>query len=150
MCLSVHMPVCPSICLSVCQVWEETWSSRSLIKIEVWFLRPSLLLDVFFLIYFVYDSIAEKNQGGGRDRTVDWFKYNQWYFYGLLYNIIWFTYIGFKILKNLSVFLYIDIYLLCFYLIICKSLKLEKHWTTQYFNLCRQSVSVIYWQWLLN
>ncbi len=44
--------LCPTVRLSVRQVFGETWFSRSLIKIEVWFVRASLLMDVGILVVF--------------------------------------------------------------------------------------------------
>ncbi len=53
----VRMSVHPYVCLSDRQVYGETWLSRPLIKMEVWFLRASLLVDVVVILVkflFIY------------------------------------------------------------------------------------------------
>ena len=50
------MSVRPYVCLSVHQVLGETWFSGPLIKIEVWFLRALLLLDVVILVIIVFET----------------------------------------------------------------------------------------------
>ncbi len=49
----IYSNVRPCVCLSVRQVWGETRFSRPLIKIEVRFLRASLLMDVVILVLCV-------------------------------------------------------------------------------------------------
>ena len=57
---NVHPSVRTCVCLAVRQGLGETWFSQPLIKIEVWFLWASLLIDVVILVFFYNFTVCDK------------------------------------------------------------------------------------------